>query len=92
MNDYDVLPFSDGNGALYLGDVRSATYQWVAAGYTAIHLYERQADGVEVCHEGYHCQSEKVPGVCEVWVRDGEFSPNFWRWDDPHRVHPKVAR
>lgn len=89
MNEtYDVLPFSDGNGALYLGTHRSATYQWVEAGYTAIHLYEK-VDHREVCHEGYRAQSEKVPEVCVTWVTEGEFSPNFWRWDDPRRVHPR---
>jgi hypothetical protein len=88
VSDYDVLPFSDGNGALYLGNVRSASYQWLEAGYTMIHLYEVQPGGTEICHEGYHAQSEKVPEVCEAWVSEGEFSPNFWRWDDPRRVHP----
>ena len=51
--DYDVLPFSDGSGALYLGAHRNATYQWVEAGYTAIHLYERTGE-----HEG-RCRVDK---------------------------------
>lgn len=71
MDDYDVLPFSDGSGELYMGTLRSGSYIKRDAGH-----------GVDIWLEGYRCtaiigwcnQVDKARDICRAWVDDGMIS------------------
>jgi predicted transcriptional regulator len=78
-SSYDVMPFSDGNGELYLGTTRSASYKHDPyAGRVAINLSEK-LHGKESLIEGYSIQSDKARDVCRVWVEEGRISTQFNR-------------
>ena len=74
---YDILPYSDKNGALYLGNLRSAGYYWAEPGHFAVTLEGRSPLGKRIAHTGTCNAIEVAESVCHLWVTEGRISPNF---------------
>ena len=66
MSDFDVFELSAGDGKLYLGSERSASYLRVRPGCISVHLESR----TEV-HDGLCNQGDKAVDICRAWVEDG---------------------
>ena len=74
---YDVLPFSDQNGKVYMGNLRAASYHWDGPGQTTITLEGRDPSGRRIAHNGTCDQIDVAESICVIWVTEGRISANF---------------
>jgi len=74
---YDVLPFSDGNGKVYMGNLRAASYHWEGPGHTAVTLEGRDPSGRRIAHSGTCNEIDLAESTCVIWVTEGRISENF---------------
>jgi len=76
VSPYDVLPFSDGSGKLYLGNVRGAGYHRDGK-HVRVTLEGRDARDKRFAHIGTCEQIDAAEVACTLWVTQGLVSSEF---------------
>lgn len=74
--EYDVLPFSDGSGKLYLGNLRGANY-YRDGDLIRVTLEGRDAWGKQFARKGTCERIEAAEVACTLWVAQGLTSIEF---------------